>query len=131
MLRFQRHAVQAVRGGRDAIVVAPTGGGKSLCYQLPALMLDGTKGRFAIVVSPLQALMREQVEELNDGARRRGRTADVACLLGEHADVAEEVALSGASRTGRRIHTRSPTAHPAPPSTGGAERRVSDRVLHA
>ena len=69
---FQRRAVQAVRGGRDAIVVAPTGGGKSLCYQLPALMLDGTQGRFAIVVSPLQALMREQVEELNDGARRRG-----------------------------------------------------------
>ena len=74
---FQRHADQAVRGERDALVVAPTGGGKSLCYQLPALMLDGAKGRFAIVVSPLQALMRERVEELNEGARR-GRTSDVA-----------------------------------------------------
>ena len=50
---------------------------------------------------------------LVSGVHERGRTADVACLLGDHADGPEEVALGGAYRTGRLIHPRSPTAHPA------------------
>lgn len=57
-------AMDAVLGGRDALTILPTGGGKSLCYQVPALLLDG----ITLVVSPLVALMDDQVEQLT----RRG-----------------------------------------------------------
>jgi ATP-dependent DNA helicase RecQ len=58
---FQREAVSALlRPGGRVLLVAPTGGGKSLCYQLPALALPGT----ALVVSPLVALMEDQVRSL-------------------------------------------------------------------
>ena len=56
----QREIVQHVVAGGDALVLMPTGGGKSLCYQLPALIRPGT----AIVVSPLIALMQDQVAAL-------------------------------------------------------------------
>jgi ATP-dependent DNA helicase RecQ len=58
----QREAVQAALDGRDALVVMPTGGGKSLCYQLPALASDD----LTVVVSPLIALMRDQCQRLTD-----------------------------------------------------------------
>src|ERR1700724_1646099 len=63
----QREAILAALGGRDSLVVMPTGGGKSLCYQLPALVLD----RPVLVVSPLIALMSDQLrraQELGIGA---------------------------------------------------------------
>ncbi|MFD2255094.1 ATP-dependent DNA helicase RecQ [Luteolibacter algae] len=56
----QEEVVSVLLAGRPALAVFPTGGGKSLCYQLPALMLDGT----ALVVSPLLALMKDQVDGL-------------------------------------------------------------------
>ncbi|MGB0513939.1 MAG: DNA helicase RecQ [Wenzhouxiangellaceae bacterium] len=56
----QREIVDALIEGRNALVLMPTGGGKSLCYQIPALVRDGV----AVIVSPLIALMRDQVEAL-------------------------------------------------------------------
>ncbi|WP_354697474.1 ATP-dependent DNA helicase RecQ [Paraconexibacter sp. AEG42_29] len=58
----QREAVQAALDGRDSLVVMPTGGGKSLCYQLPALAGKD----LTVVVSPLIALMRDQCQRLTD-----------------------------------------------------------------
>ena len=52
--------MDAVLTGRDSLLVLPTGGGKSLCFQTPALMRDG----LALVVSPLIALMKDQVDTL-------------------------------------------------------------------
>ncbi len=57
---LQREAMDAVLAGRDSIVVLPTGGGKSLCFQAPAVMQSG----LALVVSPLISLMKDQVDTL-------------------------------------------------------------------
>src|SRR2546429_5996104 len=56
----QEAAVESVLSGRDTLVVLPTGGGKSLCYQVPALMLP----RLTVVISPLISLMKDQVDAL-------------------------------------------------------------------
>lgn len=56
----QKEVISTVLSGRDCLCVMPTGGGKSLCYQLPAMVLDG----LTLVVSPLIALMKDQVDQL-------------------------------------------------------------------
>ena len=64
----QEAIIQNLLDGKDTFVLMPTGGGKSLCYQLPSLMLDGT----AIVISPLIALMKNQVDAMRNFSEEDG-----------------------------------------------------------
>jgi ATP-dependent DNA helicase RecQ len=64
---LQQDIIQAVLDKRDAVALLPTGGGKSICFQVPALMMDGV----CLVISPLVALMKDQVEQL----QKRGISA--------------------------------------------------------
>ncbi len=84
----QREACEAALAGRDVLVVMPTGSGKSLCYQLPALVRDD----LTIVVSPLVALMQDQVEALHG----RGLEEQVALVNAQQDGAANANALERA-----------------------------------
>lgn len=84
---MQREAVEAALSGRDCFVLMPTGGGKSLCYQVPALAQEGC----CLVVSPLVALMRDQVAQL------RRRRINAACLSSDMTYREQEVVLNGST----------------------------------
>ena len=62
----QEAVIRNVLNGKDTFVIMPTGGGKSMCYQLPALMLEGT----ALIISPLIALMKNQVDSIRGVSER-------------------------------------------------------------
>src|SRR5437879_3666451 len=87
----QREACQAALEDRDVLVVMPTGSGKSLCYQLPALMRDD----LAVVVSPLVALMQDQVDAL----RARG-LGSVAAVVNAQRDASDTAAAMPAAAPG-------------------------------
>jgi len=86
----QRGVIEAVLDRRDVLCVMPTGGGKSLCYQLPALLLDG----LTLVVSPLIALMKDQVDAL----KARGLSA---ALINSTLEPAEQMARLAEAEAGR------------------------------
>ena len=88
----QEQVIETVLQGNDAFVIMPTGGGKSMCYQLPALMLEGT----AIVVSPLIALMKNQV----DAIRGHHEEDSIAHFLNSSLSKAEAVQVREDVSTG-------------------------------
>jgi len=93
---LQRDIVVAGMRGESLLAILPTGGGKSLCFQLPALSRHLRRGQLTIVISPLQALMKDQV----DGLLRRTGMDNVAALYGmltmpERGDVHRRVVSGG------------------------------------
>jgi ATP-dependent DNA helicase RecQ len=86
---FQREVIDHVAGGGDALVLMPTGGGKSVCYQIPALLRAG----IGVVVSPLIALMADQVAALRELGVR-------AAFLNSTLSAKEAAAVEGAMRRG-------------------------------
>ena len=111
----QAEIVEAVAAGRDVLAIMPTGGGKSLCFQLPALCRDGV----TVVLSPLIALMRDQVRALREagvvaGALTSGNTEDETAAVHQALETGqlkllymapERLASSGTAAFLRRIGT--------------------------
>ena len=113
----QVEACQAALAGRDALVVMPTGSGKSLCYQLPALLRDD----LTVVVSPLVALMQDQVEAL--AARGLGERVAVVNAQQDPASNAEVLRRAAAGQL--RLLYVAPERFAAP---GFLERMAAARV---
>ncbi|MBN1602081.1 MAG: DNA helicase RecQ [Chitinispirillaceae bacterium] len=71
----QQSIIRAVMDGKDCLAIMPTGGGKSLCYQLPAHLLDGT----CVVISPLISLMKDQVDSATDNGLAAASISSAQC----------------------------------------------------
>jgi ATP-dependent DNA helicase RecQ len=87
----QEEVISSVLEGRDTLAIMPTGAGKSLCYQLPALYLPGT----TVVVSPLIALMKDQADKLDDAGVE---AAQVNSMLSEREERSELKRIAAARR---------------------------------
>ena len=100
----QERVVDALLAGRSALAVFPTGAGKSLCYQLPALLLDG----MTVVVSPLIALMKDQIDFLQ-------RSGIDAARLDSSLDAADQRDIFDRLRAGslKLLYVASSTANRA------------------
>ena len=91
----QEAIIRNVLSGKDTFVLMPTGGGKSLCYQLPSLIMEGT----AIVISPLIALMKNQVDVINGMSEDEGIAHYLNSSLNKAAiDLVKEDILSGKTK---------------------------------
>ena len=89
----QEAIIQSVLSGKDTFVIMPTGGGKSMCYQLPALIMGGT----AVIVSPLIALMKNQVDAMRGFSNEEG----VAHFLNSSLNKSEIAAVKNDLRSGK------------------------------
>jgi superfamily II DNA helicase RecQ len=115
---FQGEVIDHVLAGGDVLVLMPTGGGKSVCYQLPALLRDG----LGVVVSPLIALMQDQVAALSELGVR-------AAFLSSTLDACAAAAMIGplrSTRSGRRGQGVDIRALCRLGCTYHAQRRISD-----
>ena len=97
---LQREVVEAALAGESLVAVMPTGGGKSLCFQLPALAKMERRGALTVVLSPLQSLMKDQVDQL--GKRSPAARGCAAALNGlltplERRDVLHRIAMGDVS----------------------------------
>ena len=108
----QREVIEHVVAGGDAFVLMPTGGGKSMCYQVPALHREGT----AIVVSPLISLMKDQVDALRaNGVRAEYLNSSLEA--GESSRVLSELRRGGFAGNSGGVAKR--------PAPGLTDRRVA------
>ena len=94
---LQERITAAVRGGRPVLGIMPTGGGKSVCYQLPAILRNEQSGQLTVVISPLQALMKDQVDQL----RAKTETPSFAAALSGQQTMIERRDTLDAIRMGR------------------------------
>jgi hypothetical protein len=139
----QAQAVQTAMDGRDTIVIVPTGSGKSPCFQLPALALEGT----TIVVSPLIALMKDQTEALSERGIEVTTIHSMLSARAEHETIAvgrkefvsttperapEECSESSGLHAAKRHGTLRPSADTPPGAAAfqGADHRGARPVAH-